>query len=87
MTQDASARQRGKLSLLAPLLACGCLGYVAQLPRDRKIEELAVTPRQLEGERGAPDEKRARHRDEVWAHERQRKWAGVVLLAIAEARG
>lgn len=81
MTQDASPRQRGRLLLLAPLLACGCVGYATVLPRDSEVEELASTPEQLERERGAPDEKRVQNGDEVWEYEKHRRWAGLVLIA------
>jgi hypothetical protein len=81
--------------LLVPLLACGCVGYATVSPRDvgpQEAEKFAVeqglsteslTPEQLQSQWGAPASRRAEDGRDVWVYERDRQWAGLLLIAVA----
>jgi hypothetical protein len=87
VTQDPRSRQ---LLLLLPFLVCGCVGFATVRPRETTdtlpiadgVTSESATRADLLTAWGEPGAKRSAGGDEIWTYERNRRWAGVVLLPV-----
>lgn len=76
--------------LFAPLLVSGCIGFATVQPRETTdalpiadgVTSESATPSELLAAWGAPDARHSVGGDEIWRYERERRWAGVVLIPV-----